>query len=59
MAKKKAVKKTVKKAIKKAVKKVIKKIHVSRFARKSGKRKSVHGLMKPIKLRSSSRIIPM
>ena len=58
MAKKKAVKKAVKKVVKKAAPKVVKK-HVSRFARKPGKRKPVHGLMKPIKLRSSSRIIPM
>src|SRR5580692_12155271 len=55
MAQKKAAKKSVKKAVPKAVKRT----HVSRFARKTGKRKPVHGLMKPIKLRSSSRIVPM
>src|SRR5450631_3317000 len=50
MAKKPAAKKKVNPTVRK---------HVSRFARKPGKRKPVHGLMKPIKLRSSSRIIPM
>ena len=59
MAKKKAVKKIIKKAVKKVIKKPAKRIHVSRFARKPGKRKPVHGLMKPIKLRSSSKIVPM
>ena len=56
---KKAVKKPVKKHVKKAIKKTVKKHPVHRFARKSGRRKPVHGLMKPIKLRSSSRIVPM
>jgi len=65
---KKAVKKVIKKSAKKVARKAVakkvvpkaaKRIHVSRFARKPGKRKPVHGLMKPIKLRSSSRIVPM
>ena len=59
MAQKKAVKKVVKKPAAKVVNKIVKRIHVSRFARKPGKRKPVHGLMKPIKLRSSSKIVPM
>ena len=56
---KKSVKKPVKKSVKKAIKKTFKKHPVHRFARKSPRRKPVHGLMKPIKLRSSSRIVPM
>lgn len=55
MAQKKAVKKTVKKTVPKAVKKA----PAGRFAASKPKRKPVHGLMKPIKLRSSSKIVPM
>ncbi len=40
------------------VKKVVKKI-VKQIPRKPLKKKAVHGLMKPIKLRSSAKIVPM
>ncbi len=51
---KQATKKVVKQTVKKTAKKTIK------FGiRKAGKRKAVHGLMKPIKLRSSSKTMPM
>ncbi len=49
-------KKAVKKVVNKEAKKVVEK--KSKFMGKP-KRKSVHGLMKPIKLRSSAKIIPM
>lgn len=57
----KKVKKSVKEAIKKFTKKPLKKIHKKFFSHRKPikKRKAVHGLMKPIKLRSSSRIVPM
>ena len=46
-----------------AVKKTVKKVGIknaSRYAnKKNTKKKAVHGMMKPIKLRSSSKIIPM
>jgi GMP synthase (glutamine-hydrolysing) len=49
-----------KKAVKKAVKKPVKiKPHVHAGLKKATKKKSVHGLMKPIKLRSQAKIIPM
>lgn len=54
----KSVKKATRKTVKKAIKKSIRKIH-STVKKVAKKRKAVHGLMRPIKLRSSSKIIPM
>ena len=51
---KKAVKKVAKKVVKKVVKKVFK-THAQRLKKK----KPMHGMMKPIKLRSQAKIIPM
>ncbi len=48
-----------KKAVKKSVQKKIIKKSNNYAIKKPVKRKAVHGLMKPIKLRSSSKIIPM
>jgi GMP synthase (glutamine-hydrolysing) len=47
-----------KKAVKKAVKKVVKKV-AKKIPFKPTKKKAVHGMMKPIKLRSQAKIIPM
>ncbi len=49
-----------KKAVKKAVKKPVKKTIIkAKEPFKKAKKKSMHGLMKPIKLRSQAKIIPM
>lgn len=48
-----------KKAVKKTVKKVAPKNRTAFGGKKNVKKKAVHGMMKPIKLRSSSKIIPM